>query len=418
MKGCNLHVANIIHYIYHGGGVAVQALNIARCIENLNTRTSFSTIESGVIDPSCEKLVSRYPGRIYTSQQRGDILAPLVLSRNLKTIIKNHKCSVIQAYDPLVSGLASYLVKIQEDVIPLAIRLGTDYLAHFSFQFNRLSSSSLMKDISNTAKRRLLLPMLSIIEKTTLHAADAVVANCEYLRGIYKQRYPNLKNITVIRNGVDTEIFTPEGQRENLTNNKLTLLYVGRIEERKGLEVLLLAMSKVFKKHPESRLLLVGRAPDPRYYTRLEELARNQSITSKIKFMGAVDNQSIPRLMRSADILIFPSSTHGEAIEGLPNSVLEGLATGLPVVATRVCGVPEVIDHERNGLLVTPGSIYEMEHSIDTLINSESRRLELGKNARRSVVHNNSMVVAGKKYLKLYQHLVSTKYNSEYRIGS
>lgn len=407
MKEGNLHVANVIHYLHHGGGVAIQALNMAKHIAALNISTSFSTMQSKVPDHSCVKLIARYSGRIYTSRRSGVPLDPLLLFRNLKTSLRTNHCNVIQAFDPLVSGLASYLVKTQHKEIPLAIRLGTNYSAHFSFQYNRINSGSLMKDINNISKRRLLLPVLTSLERTTLGIADAVVANCEYLGDVYRERYPKFRNITVIRNGVDIDTFTPNGPSDKLGDNKLSLLYVGRIEERKGLDRLLLAMSKVFKKHPECRLSLIGRALDPKYQSRLEKLAKTLSISSKIRFLGAFDNQLIPGLMRSADILVFPSSGPGVEIEGLPNSVLEGLATGLSIVASRVCGIPEVIKDGQNGLLYTPGSTDEFVSSLIKLIDSSSYRTELGNTARRLAVKNNSNDVTANRYLNLYQHLIS-----------
>ena len=385
--------------------MAVQALNIARHISSLDVSTSFSTMESRTDDLTSARLIDRYPGRIKTSRRVGISLDPLPLSRNLKASLRDDHCNLIQAYDPLVTGSASYLVKRDLKEIPLVIRLGTTYLAHFAFQFNLLKSDTVTEYLNNATKKRLLLPMLSIIEKTTLRTADAVVANCDYLKRVYEKLYPDLKNITVIRNGVDTSVFTPDGPKQDMSRGKLTLLYVGRIEERKGLDDLFLAMVKVFKKHPDSRLLLVGRAPDPRYQFQLVKLAASLSISSKIQFLGTVDNQAIPQLMRSADILVFPSSTHGDEIEGLPNSVLEGLATGLPIVATRICGVPEVIAHERTGLLVTPGSTNEFASSVDKLLDSQSIREEIGTAARSQIVKNNSIETTARKYLNLYQLL-------------
>ncbi|MFW9789104.1 MAG: glycosyltransferase family 4 protein [Candidatus Thorarchaeota archaeon] len=410
MNGCRLHVANVIHYLHQGGGVAIQALNIAQHIESLGVSTSFITMASKSPDFTTTQLIERYPGRINTSQKPRLPLDPIALSRNLEASLQKDHCNVIQAYDPLVAGSASFLVKQAQKEIPLIIRLGTTYLTHFTFQFSLSKQGSIKELFENAIKQNLLLPILRIIERTTLRTADVVVANCDYLKGVYESLYPDLKNIVVIRNGVDTTVFTPDGPSEDLNKDKLTLLYVGRLEERKGLDDLFLAMAKVFKKHQDSCLILVGRAPDPRYKSRLEKLATSLAISTKIKFLGPVDNQSIPRLMRSADILVFPSSTHGEEIEGLPNTVLEGLATGIPIVATRICGIPEVVKHERTGLLVTPGSIEELTLSLDGLLDSKTKREELGSAARSQISEKNSLRSASRKYLNLYQLLADRNY--------
>lgn len=407
LERCRLHVANVIHYLQRGGGVAVQALNIAQQIEFVGVSTSFSTIESKCKDFTTTRLIERYQGRIITSRKPALPLDPFKLSRSLKASLREDHCNVIQAFDPLVSGLAAYSVKQSQREIPLIIRLGTTYLAHFAFQFALSKTGSIRSFFESATKKKLLLPMLSVIEHATLQTADMVIANCDYLRCVYENLYPDLKNITVIKNGVNTTVFTPDGPSEDLNSGKPTLLYVGRLEARKGLDYLFHAMVKVLRKHPDSRLFLVGRAPDLGYQSRLKKLAFSLSISTKIKFLGPVDNQLVPRLMRSADVLVFPSSTHGEEIEGLPNSVLEALATGLPVVATGICGVPEVVKDNYNGFLVTPGSVDELVSSINTLLDSGSLRYQFSENARKSVLNNYSMTVIAKKYLKLYQHLVS-----------
>jgi glycosyltransferase involved in cell wall biosynthesis len=335
-----------------------------------------------------------------------DPLAPLLMNRNIESLVGEYGCNVFQAFDSLIAGLACYLAKLRHPQIPMAVRLGANHFAHFSFKFRQPLTQTVGDIIKWGGQQGLLLPILPVLEGTVLRTADVVIANCEYLQTVYKSQYPKIRNVVVIRNGVNTNKFRPDGPRENLTENRLWLLYAGRIEERKGLHILLEAMSQISRRFPTARLLLVGRAPDPNYQSCLENLASRFSISSKVKFIGPVDNQMVSRLMRSVDILVFPSTTHGDEVEGLPNTLLEGLATGLPVVATSICGVPEVINNEHNGLLVRPGSSDEMASSVATLIDSPSIRSELGERGREYVVQNNSMEVTARKYLTLYQMLI------------
>ena len=406
MLGKQLRIVNVIHHLSRGGGVALQSVNMAESLRNLGHKVAFVTTETGVADPTTDFLHEETPVTSVSKMAGANVLVPFLLSRALSRRIYEHGCDVIQSFDPLVAALAMLLEKDAQRTIPCVIRLGTNYQAHFKFQFAQHTTGTTLDFIRNATRRSVYLSALSVVERMTLTMSDAVVANCQYLREAYERRFPKLKNITVIPNGVDIQKFNPTGVKRFLMSDRIWLLYVGRIENRKGIDILLRAMPAILKRYPNARLLLVGRAPRPYYLQKLKSLAQNLSLESKIQFIGVVSNEDIPHLMRAVDVLVFPSTTRNDEVEGLPNVILEGMASGLPVVATSICGVPEVINNEYNGLLVRPGSSDEMASSVATLIDSPSMRSELGERAREYVVRNNSMEVTARRYLTLYQMLI------------
>jgi glycosyltransferase involved in cell wall biosynthesis len=154
---------------------------------------------------------------------------------------------------------------------------------------------------------------------------------------------------------VDTEVFSPKQAtiwrpaiREELcAEQSKVLLFVGTFSIHKGVRYLIGAMPQVVRRHPDVKLVLVGSGPlEP----RLRELVQRLGVTESVVFLGRTPYDQMPQLIAAADVLVLPSLN-----EGLPRVILEAMATGLPVVATWVGGIPELVMDGRTGLLVRPG---------------------------------------------------------------
>jgi len=130
------------------------------------------------------------------------------------------------------------------------------------------------------------------------------------------------------------------------------VLFVGRLEKLKGVEYLVAAMQEC----PEQTLLIVGDGPEMGPLTRLAQGMQN------VTFIGQVSHAEVVQYMQQARVLVLPSLS-----EGLPNVVLEAMAHGLPVIASRVGGIPDLLTDGVTGFLVTPGSVPELVRSIKTL---------------------------------------------------
>src|SRR5262249_34067580 len=151
------------------------------------------------------------------------------------------------------------------------------------------------------------------------------------------------------------------------------VLFVGRVEEAKGAFDLLSAWVKVQRTCPAALLIVAG--PD-RTKGRFLDEAHALGIDHSIRFYGPVPLFQIAGLMRQSRIFCLPSHK-----EGTPNCVMEALASGLPVVATRVGGIPDVVEHGKTGLLVDKGDVHGLASALSTLLNDPERCVGQGKAA-------------------------------------
>lgn len=177
-----------------------------------------------------------------------------------------------------------------------------------------------------------------------------------------------------------------------IANDKRTkLIYTGRIVQDKGLDYLLEAMLSL-----EATLYLAGDGPDIEKY---KQTTTNFGIADKVRFLGKVDG--VVNILGLFDIFVFPS-LH----ENLPNSVLEACFSGLPVVATSVGGIPEIIQDGFNGLLVKPRSSECLVNAVSRLVSNKTERLKMGNNAREYVINNFSNNIIIPKYEFLFDSLI------------
>jgi glycosyltransferase involved in cell wall biosynthesis len=164
--------------------------------------------------------------------------------------------------------------------------------------------------------------------------------------------------LPIVHCGVDPGLF--EIKRHEGRGNEL--LFVGRIAAVKGLPVLLEALAKL----EGVTLTIAGDGPDR---ALLEEKARALNVSSRIKFLGHQSQQQVRNLLKQADLFVMSSFA-----EGVPVVLMEAMAAGIPVVATRIAGIPELVRDGHNGLLVSPGDVNEMAVAVDRLLGDAELR--------------------------------------------
>lgn len=224
-------------------------------------------------------------------------------------------------------------------------------------------------------------PLIRRIWKNAAH----VVANSEGLRQLALQTSREQK-ISVVHNGIDTEIFYPaQGKARG------RLLTVSRLIPRKGIRYLILAMKAIARERKDAALTIVGDGPE---LGRLKRLADSLGISSKVIFLGYVSHGSLPAVYRKADIFILPS-LH----EGMSNTVLEAMASGLPVVTTDTGGTKELISG--NGIVVTKKSADDLSKAILAILSDRKMMAWLGTRSREIALRYSWGRIAG-QYLDLY----------------
>lgn len=212
---------------------------------------------------------------------------------------------------------------------------------------------------------------IRMASKTILKNADAVLALTEDMKQKMQKLYD--RDISVVPNGISPEKFNIKSGEKKKGNSK-TIIFVGRLHPVKGVSYLIEAMAIVHREMTDAKLILVG---DGVERSKLEELAEKLDLNSCIQFMGQVQQERIPMIMQQADLFALPSLS-----EGFPVVILEAMATGLPIVATNVGGIPDILEEGVNGYLVNSKSPGEIADRILMLLRNDKLREEISANNR------------------------------------
>lgn len=219
------------------------------------------------------------------------------------------------------------------------------------------------------------------ISKLILRAADAALALTEDMKTEMQKICS--RDVNVIPNGIDLESFEDLPIKEairgrlGLNNDDNLILFVGTFRPVKGLRYLIQAMNIIKQKGTSMRLMLVGYGKERDY---LKSLIEGLNLEGYVAFAGKVLNEKVPQYMAAADILVLPSLS-----EGFPVTILEAMASGLPIVATRVGGLPEIIKDEKNGFLVEPANPEQIADKVLTLLADVSLRQKMSETNRNKV---------------------------------
>ncbi len=206
--------------------------------------------------------------------------------------------------------------------------------------------------------------------------------------------------VSVIPNAVDFELFAnasavPRTELGLLDSAPLAL-FVGRLDPQKAPFVLLEAFALLVKRHADWQLLFVGHGV---LHSSMTEWIADRGLQRSIRIVGW--RPDVPQVLKAADLLVLPSLW-----EGMPNIVLEAMASGLPVVVSRVEGTDELIRDRESGLLVAPGSVAELEHAIEAVLTDSDFSSRLAGKAQQTALKSftfESMVAA---YEQLYSRLL------------
>ena len=213
---------------------------------------------------------------------------------------------------------------------------------------------------------------------------------------------------TVIPYGVDPDAFHPlDSQaraalrdRLGIPEGALLVLAVGRLVEKKGFRYLQDAFGRAFPDSRESPLALLWIAGSGDLEGDLDRRGRELGLGDRLRLLGDVAREGVRDLYQAADVLVV-SSVHDSAgnVDGLPNVLMEGLGSGMPIIASEVAGIPDVIVHGKNGLLVPEKEPEPLAAALAALAQDGPMRRALGEAARASVEERlNWGVVSGRYY--------------------
>lgn len=218
-----------------------------------------------------------------------------------------------------------------------------------------------------------LIPQYALPRKMIHWAAqraDASIGVCAALMDVLREWGIDERRLNVFRNGVDLQRFHPVPPAQARATLKIeggpVLLSVGHLIERKGHHLVVDAMPQVLKQHPQARLFVIGEGEER---PRLEAQIRELGLQDRVTLTGALPNEQLATWYSAADALVLASSR-----EGWANVLLESMACGTPVVATRIWGTPEVVADERVGRLVKERSGAAFAEAMAALVASRPDR--------------------------------------------
>lgn len=234
-----------------------------------------------------------------------------------------------------------------------------------------------------------------------LSRADIIISPSKIY--IEKSRFlkKNKKKVQVIPNGIKNDEFEIPYTKEEckkilgIPNNHNILLFVGNLSPYKSPDLLLKAMPTILKYEPNTLLILAG---DGEMKNELENMALKLGIQRKILFTGFIENIKRAMYFKSADIFCLPSTMSTESF-GIVN--LEAMASGVPVIASNIGGIPDVVEDGKTGILVPPNNSEYLSNEIINLIENKNLRIKLGKNGKIKSLDYSWEKIA-QEYLEIY----------------
>lgn len=246
--------------------------------------------------------------------------------------------------------------------------------------------------------------LLKSFEEKMIKKSNKIIAVSDFTRRELLNYYNINKNkINVIHNGVDIQKFSPPLNKDKIKqelgfkSDDVNILSVGRLYARKGLFTLIESMSQVSKKFGNVKLIISGKGQSNEM-NKLVSYAKKLGIRNKIIFTGYFPDAKLPKLYQAADIFAFSTF-----YENLPFAVLEALSSRLPVVTTKVGGIPEMIDDGKNGFLVHPANSLELAEKIEYFIENPNTATEMAYCARKTIEDKFDWKIIVKKVINVYK---------------
>lgn len=254
-------------------------------------------------------------------------------------------------------------------------------------------STAYMEQHEETIATRVISTAIDVLEIVSSRMARRVV----FLSETMKSQFPPLgKDRTAVANlnYIDTEAFNsqiPESERQ------FDLLFVGRFEKVKGIEKFVQSVSILAQNRPEISVGLVG---DGSLKPEVERIIAENNLKENVKLFGWVDRERIPQILGDARYLVLPSEA-----EGVPKTLLEAMACGTVPIATRVGGIPDILEHGDTGYLLSSNEPKQMADEIIAFI-EDSEWYPLSSRAQQYVVTSHSFRKCRDKYISIIKEFV------------
>ncbi len=298
--------------------------------------------------------------------------------RLIKTAQKEkHPYALSHSFFTLPSGFISILLK-WEFGIPYIVSLRGSDVPGYSDRWPLIYA--------------LLKPLFSLIWRQ----AAAVISNSLGLKELALKTNPKQK-IGVIYNGVDTDKFKPnDAQENNESQGEFNIVSTSRLTDRKGINYLIDATAILLQRYPQVRLKIIG---DGNARLKFERQVEESGINDNVEFLGSFSHSEMPAFYGGMQIFVLPSLN-----EGMSNTVLEAMSSGLPILATDTGGTKELVTDGENGYIIKMKDATDIASKIEKLLNSPEKREKMGEASRVRALKLSWQNVA-KEYYALYENI-------------
>ncbi len=359
-----------------GGGAGNASAHIADQFERMGHTVTVVTSRFGALPHREVKggmTIRRIPG-LRRRQDRSTPLEQVIffLSASfwIMSLIPHFKPHATLAFFGVPSGATAWLIKKLYNIPYIVSLRGGDVPGFRPYDFH--------------IYHRLVSPFLRIIWKN----AAAVVANSGGLRQL-AQAFDARTEIPVIPNGIDLDAYKTAGRDWTFPR----LLSAGRIVHQKGLDLALRALGSLKELNWEWHI-----AGDGPQMSVLQSLAKELGLGDRVHFLGWQSREQLMKCYGQANIFLFPSRH-----EGMPNALLEAMASGLPVIASCIAGNEELVVDGETGYLVPSEDIEALRAALKKLLSERTSREQMGKASRQYVEENYSWESTAQQYALLLE---------------
>jgi len=375
-----MNIAMICSHFYpYIGGVENHVMNLSKGLEKKGCTIDIFTSRYD-LNLKSEEILSKNI-TVYRSFQLCTPLNNPILPFLLLDLYSKKKYDILHTHDHYFFGSnVAAIYKFFKET-PFV-------LTHHTFPITYDGLSNIIQKIYDTT-----------LTRYTFKKVNKIIALTNLAKN-YIRSYVDDDKIYVIPNGVDCTRYHPKINSENfkirynIDKSEINLLFVGRMIPRKGLQFLIKALY-ILNQHFPIKLIAVGSGP---HLTILKKLIEYYNLEDKVLFTGKINEEMLMQAYSLCDILVIPSLL-GEV---LPITLLEGMAMGKPIVASRVGGITEVLKFGKLGLSVHPGDVEELIKAITLLIENSEIAKNFGTNARKAVEDKYNWTDIARQTLKCY----------------
>lgn len=390
--GLDLNIL-MVTFSFGMGGISRYIGELSRSLANKGHNVFIISIKE------CERQIKISDDRIELIRLRHNggnvfslVIGFLMASKQIKDIVKSKNINIIINNTPLTNLICNLSLRHQINIGNLAVLrvvhgMWAKELCRYG-ESRTLYGSKLMES---------MLPVFgSAVERYELNASGNIISVNNEIKE-YIATLGVKKDIHVLSAGVDCTRFKPPSTSKSEIRSKLkirnkqTILFVGNLTEIKGANYLIESASIILKHH-NVQFIFVGDGINREKY---RSMVTEKGIADAVIFAGQVEDALLPQFYQAADIFCLPSLQ-----EGLPQTLLEAMSTGLPVVATNVGGIPSILVDGANGCIVESKNVDVLSNKIELLIQNQNLAESMGHEARRTILANYSWNIISDKILE------------------